>query len=58
MKAYIVEGHIEHEGFDILAVFSTNDKAKAYKDKRRAIKNKAMKYDFYVITVHDIDSEV
>lgn len=37
MKVYIVEGHIDHEGDDIISVHSTPEKAEQEKERLEAI---------------------
>ena len=52
MKVYIVEGHIDHEGFEILGVYAYMAAAESKADKER---KKWHKHDHVEITEHEIN---
>jgi hypothetical protein len=54
MNAYTAEAHINYEGFVILGIFSTREKAKECCDKKKAL-DSPHGYDFYEVNCFAID---
>ena len=54
MKVYIVEGHVDYEGFEILGVFAYKKAAEARVETEKN-KDGIITYDHYEITEHEIN---
>jgi hypothetical protein len=52
MKVYIVQGHTDYEGFDILGVFDTKEKATDFHDDSAS--SDEWDYDWYSIAEYEV----
>lgn len=55
MKVYILQAHIEYEGFNIIGVFTDFDDAQAMKFK---LEKENDWVDWYDITAHELEGEM